>query len=197
MKYTIQVIHDRFCFKYLYWGLFLAAALLMTSCAAQVPRQEVQLVEAAEPQASTEIYFYPKGGQSVAQQDRDRYECYLWAVQQSGFDPSTTQLAPHQRVIVEPVPAEGHDTVAGTLTGALVGAVIGAPHHSGQGAVIGAMAGALIGATSDASRQEQAAAVQQRYDRDAASRSAAIDRRVDDYRRAMKACLEGRNYTVR
>lgn len=195
MKYTIQVVQGRF--KYLYRGLFLASALMMTSCAAQVPRQEVQLFEPVEQQIATEIYFYPSHGQSPAQQDRDRYECYLWAVQQSGFDPSAPQLAPHQRVVVEPLPAEGHDTVVGTLTGALLGAAIGSPHHSGQGAAIGAVAGALIGASSDATRQEQTAAVQKRYDRDAAARSAAIERNADNYRRAMKACLEGRGYTVR
>jgi hypothetical protein len=34
------------------------------------------------------VYFYPKKGQSPEQQDRDRYECYNWAKQQTGFDPS-------------------------------------------------------------------------------------------------------------
>lgn len=34
------------------------------------------------------LFIYPKKGQSAEQQDTDRYECYRWAVQQTGFDPT-------------------------------------------------------------------------------------------------------------
>jgi hypothetical protein len=37
---------------------------------------------------STEVYAYPKSGQSDEQQATDRYECHKWAVAQSGFDPT-------------------------------------------------------------------------------------------------------------
>jgi hypothetical protein len=36
----------------------------------------------------TDLYAYPKGGQSTEQQMKDRDECRKWAVEQSGFDPS-------------------------------------------------------------------------------------------------------------
>src|SRR6266446_9028403 len=39
----------------------------------------------------SDIYIYPAKGQSQAQQDKDRYECHSWAVQQTGFDPSKPQ----------------------------------------------------------------------------------------------------------
>jgi hypothetical protein len=39
---------------------------------------------------STEVYAYPKSGQSDEQQSTDRYECHKWAVAQSGFDPTQT-----------------------------------------------------------------------------------------------------------
>ena len=32
--------------------------------------------------------MYPKGGQSVEQQAKDRYECHRWAADQTGFDPT-------------------------------------------------------------------------------------------------------------
>ena len=35
-----------------------------------------------------EIYTYPTAGQDAAQQQTDRYECYRWAADQSGFDPT-------------------------------------------------------------------------------------------------------------
>jgi len=33
----------------------------------------------------TQIYFYPKAGQTNEQQSRDHYECYNWAMQQTGL----------------------------------------------------------------------------------------------------------------
>ena len=37
-----------------------------------------------------DIFVYPKNGQSDEQKSTDRYECYRWAVDQSGFDPTKT-----------------------------------------------------------------------------------------------------------
>jgi hypothetical protein len=149
------------------------------------------------PPPTTQVYFYPTAGQSPEQQNRDRYECYLWAVKQSGFDPSQPHLAPHQRVEVVPMPAPGHDTVAGAATGAIVGAAVSRPRDVGEGAVVGAIAGALLGAASDASRTAQAEQVQRRYDQRDAERNAVVEQQATNYRRAMGACLEGRGYTVK
>ena len=40
------------------------------------------------PSTWTDLFAYPKGGQSVEQQTRDRDECHTWAVSQTGFDPA-------------------------------------------------------------------------------------------------------------
>lgn len=48
---------------------------------------EAAVVSASET-ASGDIYVYPKQGQSDEQRDRDRYECYQWAVEQTDFDPA-------------------------------------------------------------------------------------------------------------
>jgi hypothetical protein len=40
------------------------------------------------PPANTELYAYPKSGQSDEQQKTDRYECHRWASDQTGFDPT-------------------------------------------------------------------------------------------------------------
>jgi hypothetical protein len=34
------------------------------------------------------MFIYPRKGQTQAQQDRDRYECHQWAVEQTGYDPT-------------------------------------------------------------------------------------------------------------
>jgi len=35
------------------------------------------------------VYVYPRNGQSEEQTSNDRYECHQWAVNQTGFDPTT------------------------------------------------------------------------------------------------------------
>jgi hypothetical protein len=42
----------------------------------------------ASPAPATPVYTYPAAGQSAEQQQLDRYECYRWAVSQTGFDPT-------------------------------------------------------------------------------------------------------------
>jgi hypothetical protein len=44
-------------------------------------------VASAQP-PSTDLFMYPKGGQSADQQAKDKYECHRWAADQSGFDPT-------------------------------------------------------------------------------------------------------------
>jgi hypothetical protein len=40
------------------------------------------------PPQGLKVFLYPKNGQTPDQQARDRYECYRFAVAQSGFDPT-------------------------------------------------------------------------------------------------------------
>ena len=40
------------------------------------------------PPKAPEVFLYPKNGQTPDQQARDRYECHLFAVAQTGFDPT-------------------------------------------------------------------------------------------------------------
>ncbi len=80
--------------------------------------------------------------------------------------------------------------------GAVLGAAVSRPRDAGAGAVIGAVAGAVLGAASDNSRQRAADAEQARLDEIQARRAAQSDAQLQSYRRALKACLEGRGYTV-
>jgi hypothetical protein len=177
--------------------VFTFTAILLWGCAPSGYTVKHTPVDTPQSLPSTTVYFYPTRGQSEQQQDRDRYECYLWAVKQSGFDPGQAQLAPHQRIEVKPAAPSGTDTVAGAATGAVIGSII-APHNDrGFGLVFGALTGAMIGAASDAERQEQAQRVQQQYDAKEAQRYARLEKQARDYQRAMTACLEGRGYTVR
>lgn len=180
-------------------GLRLLLLLLILALAACYPAtyREVPSAGPGPNAPMTQVYFYPKAGQSTEQQSRDHYECYNWAVQQTGFDPSKSSIPPAQRVKVVPMPPPGHDTAVLAITGAVLGALIGGPHHAGQGALIGAGSGAVVGAASDVSRQQQAQQMQEAYvNRDQALNARHEEEKARDFRRAMGACLEGRGYSV-
>lgn len=149
------------------------------------------------PPPPTQVYFSPNLGQSPEQQDRDSYECYLWAQKQTGYDPSVPNLAPHTRVAVVPEPPPGVGTALGAMTGAVLGAAMASHGNRPEGAIIGALAGGALGTAADAARQEQAEQLQEEYNRQSDRRMAISERQADAYRRALTACLEGRGYTVR
>ena len=159
--------------------------------------QEVTVTKPATKAPMTQVYFYPLQGQTSEQQSRDHFECYNWAMQQTGFDPSQSSIPPEKRVKVVPMPPPGHDTTVLAITGAVLGALIAGPRHAGAGALIGAGSGALVGAASDVSRQQNAEQLSEAY----ANRDQALDARyaekAGDFRRAMGACLEGRGYNVK
>ena len=179
-------------------SLRLLLLLLILALAACYPAayREVPSAGQSPKTPMTQVYFYPKEGQTTEQQSRDHYECYNWAVQQTGFDPSQSSIPPEQRVKVVPMPPPGHDTAVLAITGAVLGALIAGPRHAGAGALIGAGSGAIAGAASDASRQQYAQQMEEAY----VNRDQALDARYEgkanDFRRAMSACLEGRGYSV-
>jgi hypothetical protein len=186
-------------------ALVVALATLLAACVEappprRAPPPQVRTAPPPEPTPAlppptTQVYVYPTGGQSAEQLSRDRYECYMWGVKQSGFDPSQTSLAPHQRVEVVPMPPSGSDTVAGAVTGAIIGAVIS--RDPGAGAVGGAILGGAAGAVSDGQREARAKQIQSRYDQRDGARVAKLEEQAGNYRRALTACLEGRGYTVK
>ena len=145
----------------------------------------------------TQVYFYPKQGQTTEQQSRDHYECYNWAMEKTGFDPSQSSIPTQRRVKVVPMPPPGHDIAALAIAGAVLGALIGGPFHSGRGALIGAGSGVLIGAASEATRQQYAEQMEEAYARSDQALDTQYEGKARDFRRAMSACLEGRGYSVK
>jgi hypothetical protein len=165
----------------------LSVAVLLGACVAPPPRTVA--VPLPPPQR---VFVYPANGQSAEQTERDRYECHLWAVQQTGVDPSRADASAYERVVVQPANPPGSGTVAGVIGGAIIGSIIGGPRNAGAGALIGGATGAVIGSASDANAQAQAHMTQQQINQAAAAGRA----RADSYRRAIGACLQGRGYTV-
>jgi len=168
-------------------GGVLALGLGMVACVAPPPRTVA--VPVPPPQR---VFVYPSNGQSPEQTDRDRYECHVWAVQQTGVDPSRADASAYERVVVQPAPPPGAATAAGAIGGAILGTLIAGPRNGGAGFVLGAASGAIVGSAVDANNQAQAHQTQAQINQAAAAGRA----RADSYRRALGACLQGRGYTV-
>lgn len=132
--------------------------------------------------AEAEIMIYPMKGQNSEQLSKDRYECHLWAVQQSGFDPSTAQAAQSAPQTQQQKGQVLRGGARGAAAGAAIGAIAG---DAGKGAAIGATAGGLKGGFK---RMDQKRAAQ--------TQAPTPPPGQDAYNRAIKACLTGRNYSV-
>jgi len=134
------------------------------------------------------LYVYPSKGQSKQQQKEDEFECYLWAVDQSGIDPLNLPKA-------EPVPVQTGPTggaVKGAAKGAAAGAAIGAiAGDAGKGAAIGAAAGGMRGVKQG--KQAQAQQNQQAQ----ASAAASEQAMKDSFAKAFSVCIEGKGYTIK
>jgi hypothetical protein len=135
--------------------------------------------------AAEEFVIYPGKGQSNEQLEKDKYQCYQWAKQQSGFDPMQTPTAK------TPPPPQKGGLVKGAAVGALAGVAIGAiAGDAGKGAAIGAASGGIIGgARRHQSNKEQEASANQEAGNYEQQRSA--------YNKAWSACMEGRGYTIK
>ena len=172
--------------------------VVLTGCVEAPPPRPVpryREVPPPPPQANSDVFAYPQQGQSPEQQDRDRYDCHLWAVKQTGFDPSAPGVPPHDRVrVVSAGPPPGAGTAIGAIAGAILGAAIAGPRDAGFGAVAGAITGGAVGNASD---QAQAAANSQVVVQQDARQSAAMEQKASNYRRAIGACLEARGYSVK
>ncbi len=159
------------------------------------------LLFASSVSAAADLYIYPNTGQNQEQQRRDKYECHVWAAQQTGFDPSTyPSPQPVQYASVTTVEHHPHPEI-NPLTGAAGGAALGAVGgaiggDAGKGAAIGAGVGALVGAFYTLFHQQH----DRNYKHQAATytKVAVDDEELrNDYNRAISACLEGRDYTVK
>src|SRR5215203_6713010 len=88
------------------------------------------------------LYVFPAKGQNQQQQKVDEFECYKWAMQQSGIDP--LNLPKVQAAPAQTGPTGG--AVKGAAKGAAAGVAIGAiAGDAGEGAAIGAVVGGLKG----------------------------------------------------
>ena len=137
---------------------------------------------------SLKLFVYPSKGQSQDKQKDDEYDCYKWAMEQSGVDPmnmTKTQAPP---------PQEGPTGagVGGAAKGALVGVALGSiSGNAGEGAAAGAIVGGLAGRRKGKQAQEQ-------QNQQAQATATATDQaKIDSFKKAFSVCIEGKGYTIK
>jgi hypothetical protein len=155
--------------------------LVLVACAALL----------AAPAVASELFIYPNAGQSNEQMEKDKYECYSWAKQQTGFDPMQKPSASSP----PPEQTTSGGAVSGAARGAAVGAIGGAiAGDAGKGAAIGAGTGAAMGGMRRRSSHRQNEQAQAQWEQE---QKAQYEAARNEYNRAYGACLEGRDYTVK
>ncbi len=144
-----------------------------------------------------DVVIYPAKGQSQQQMEKDKFECYSWAKQQSGFDPMETPKA-----TAPPPPQSGGSVAGGAVRGGIggaalgagIGAIAGGGKGAGKGAAIGGLAGGTLGAARSSAQQKQDAQARQQWEQEQAAQ---YNQKRSGYNRAYSACLEGKGYTVK
>ncbi len=141
------------------------------------------------------LYVFPSAGQTKGIQLSEEQQCYDWAQQQSGIDPtkvtantdSAAKAAGDQAASATQGAAVG-GAARGAAAGALIGAAAG---DAGTGAAVGATAGAIGGrrARKRAEAQAEQAGANQAV--------AQANDKIVQFKKAMTACLEGKGYTVK
>ncbi|MBT8366290.1 MAG: hypothetical protein KJP23_16450 [Deltaproteobacteria bacterium] len=149
----------------------------------------------ASPLFAQDPIIYPAEGQSRDQQERDEFECFRWARDQTGFDPMATPTAtsaPPQQEAQRG--GAGRGAVAGAATGAIVGGIASGRSGAGRGALIGGGGGALFGGMRRNNQRKEEDQARNQWEREQANNYA---RARDEYNRAFGACMSGRGYTVK
>lgn len=134
------------------------------------------------------LYVFPTRDQAPELQEKDKSECYTWAVQQSGYDPINPTVVQAAEI---PQGPDG-SVMVGAAKGAVLGTAIGAiSGDTGKGAAIGAVSGAVLGRRAGKSMH---ASAQNQANTEAAQANQNLE---DGFRKAFTACLEAKDYSVK
>jgi hypothetical protein len=171
--------------------IFLSATILFVSEAAlaQAPAvPDTSKMTYNQISSGLKLYVFPSKKQSKQQQKEDEFECYKWAVEQSGIDP--LNLPKIEAAPVQSGPTGG--AVRGSAKGAAAGVAIGAiAGDAGEGAAIGAVAGGIAGRRQGKQAQAQQ---NQQAQADVANQEKAMK---DSFIKGFSACIEGKGYTIK
>ena len=136
-------------------ALSLAGAAVLAQAPAPAPAPAAPAgAPPADPVASMlKVYVFPANNQTPDQQTKDSNECYGWAKQQTGVDPTNPTVPPKADTSKAGKGGAAKGAAKGAAGGAAVGAIAG---DTGEGAAIGATVGAAKGVKSKKEAQAKA-----------------------------------------
>lgn len=170
-------------------GALVMLVIFISSASAQVSSiPDTSKMKYNEISSKLKLYVFPGKNQSQATQKTDEFECYKWAVEQSGIDPLNMPQVKAAPVQTGPDGSVVKGAAKGAVVGVAVGSIGGeAGKGAGAGAIVGAAGGIRQKKVGQAKQQQQAQA-------DVAAQEQAIK---DSFTKAFSACIEGKGYTVK
>ena len=152
----------------------------------------------AGPVMAQELIIYPAKGQTQEQMEKDKFECYSWAKNETGFDPmqmpTATKPPPPKQASGSTAGGVVKGGAGGGLLGAGVGAIAGGKKGAKKGLAIGAISGGALGGMRSHSQQKKDDQARQQWEKEQTNQY--MHARTS-YNRAYGACLEGRGYSVK
>ena len=145
----------------------------------------------AGPALAQDPIVFPAKGQSQDQMEKDKFSCYQWARNETGFDPMkvpTASAPPPQQQ------ARSGGAVRGAALGAATGAVVKRSGSRSRGARTGAAVGGVMGGARQSRQRQKDQQAMQQWEQQQAGEYAA---KRNTYNRAFSACMESKGYTVR
>jgi len=135
--------------------------------------------------------IFPAKGQSQEQMEKDKFSCYQWAKDETGFDPMQTPTAstppPQQQ-------AGRGGALKGAAVGAGVGAIVKRDDSRSKGAGTGAVVGGVLGGARQAGQMRKDEQARQQWEQQQANE---YSQNRNTYNRAFSACMESKGYTVK
>ncbi|WP_146104860.1 glycine zipper family protein [Tenacibaculum sp. SG-28] len=149
--------------------------------------QEITLSLPANYTKSLGLYIFPARNQDSIQQKEDCKACYVWAYQQTGYDPANPTKVTLEGSGTEPQGAAIKGAARGALAGTAIGAVTG---NAGDGAAVGAVTGAISG------RRARRNAKKRQEMRNSQTISKAEEEMKTNFKNAFSACIKGKGYSI-
>lgn len=152
--------------------------------------------------ATIDVFVFPGDGQPAEQQSRDEAECYNWAATNTGKDPfelqkkaAAQQNQTDQQVRQAQAATQGSGAkgaAGGAVAGALIGEIVS--DNASSGAAWGAALGGIRARRTAQARSQQAQASAQQS---GAAKQQATATDIENFKKAMSACLEAKKYMVK
>ncbi|WP_420581339.1 glycine zipper domain-containing protein [Reichenbachiella sp.] len=133
------------------------------------------------------LFVFPAKDQDATTQSNEEYECYKWAMKETGVNPLDPPKVEAEKVETGPDGSAVVGAAGGAAAGAAIGAIAG---DTGKGAAIGAVVGGLRG------RRARKYSEYKEAEQNQAAAKATEEEMMNNFKKAFTACMTAKGYTV-